>query len=45
MIKITWTEPDVRVRNGPITGYIFKNKDGVSSTHQLYIFKEKILSH
>eukprot|EP00105_Crassostrea_gigas_P002871 XP_011415548.2 PREDICTED: phosphatidylinositol phosphatase PTPRQ [Crassostrea gigas] len=27
-IKITWFEPDVRVRNGPITGYKFKNKDG-----------------
>uniref|UniRef100_K1PTQ6 Fibronectin type-III domain-containing protein n=1 Tax=Magallana gigas TaxID=29159 RepID=K1PTQ6_MAGGI len=28
-IKITWFEPDVRVRNGPITGYKFKNKDGI----------------
>lgn len=27
-IKITWFEPDVRIRNGPITGYKFKNKDG-----------------
>nr|XP_034332814.1 tyrosine-protein phosphatase 10D isoform X2 [Crassostrea gigas] len=27
-IKITWSEPDVWARNGPITGYIFKNKDG-----------------
>ncbi|XP_052707588.1 tyrosine-protein phosphatase 10D-like isoform X2 [Crassostrea angulata] len=27
-IKITWFEPDVRTRNGPITGYKFKNKDG-----------------
>uniref|UniRef100_K1Q0U3 Uncharacterized protein n=1 Tax=Magallana gigas TaxID=29159 RepID=K1Q0U3_MAGGI len=27
-IKITWFEPDVRIRNGPITGYKFKNKVG-----------------
>lgn len=40
-IQITWLEPDIRLRNGPITGYTFKNNFGVSFSHQLYIFKRK----
>uniref|UniRef100_K1Q9V5 Fibronectin type-III domain-containing protein 3a n=1 Tax=Magallana gigas TaxID=29159 RepID=K1Q9V5_MAGGI len=34
-IKITWFEMDVRLRNGPITGYKFKNKDGSHNGHSV----------
>lgn len=32
-IQITWFESDIRLRNGPITGYTFKNNFGVSFSH------------